>query len=170
MPFSGGSSPPRDWTQVSCIAGKFFMVWVTREAQCSCLHVVSLALSMEKWNKILWPPDAKSQLIGKDWCWERLMAGEGDDRGWDGWMASLSQWTWVWANSRRWWKTGKLGVLQSMGSQRVGHQLATELNWSGHNRTWNERNQSEQALLYGLNCMTFWKWQNYEDRRKISDS
>ena len=50
--------------------------------------------------------------------WERLRArGEGDDRGWDGWMTSLTQWTWIWANSRSWWRTGKPGVLQSMGSQ-----------------------------------------------------
>ena len=64
------------------------------------------------------------------WCWERLKAGgKGDDRGWDGWMASPTQWTWVWANSERWWRTGKPGVLQSMGSQRVRHNRATELNW-----------------------------------------
>ena len=52
--------------------------------------------------------------------------GEGDDRGWDGWMASLTQWTWVWANSGRWWRTGKPSVLQSMGSQRIRHKLAAE--------------------------------------------
>ena len=62
----------------------------------------------------------------RPWCWERLKAGEGDDRGWDGWMASLTQWTWVWANSGRWWRTGKPGILQSMGSQRVGHEWVTE--------------------------------------------
>ena len=60
-------------------------------------------------------------------CWKRLKAGgEGDDRGWDGWMASATQWTLVWANSGRSWKTRKPGVLQSMGSQRVGHDWATE--------------------------------------------
>ena len=68
---------------------------------------------------ILWPPDAKNWLLGKDpKCWERLKAGgEEDDRGWDGWMALLTQWTWVWANSRSWWWTGRPGMLQSMGSQ-----------------------------------------------------
>ena len=106
---------------------------------------------------ILWPPDVKSQLIGKDpdngkdwcwswssntlaawckelphwkitWCWERLRAGgERDDRGWDGWMASLTQ-TWVWASARSWWWTGRPGMLQSMESQRVGHDWVTELN------------------------------------------
>ena len=63
----------------------------------------------------------------KPWCWDRLKAGgEGDDRGCDGWIASLTQWTWVWANSRRQWRTGKPGVLQSMGWQSVRHDLATE--------------------------------------------
>ena len=77
---------------------------------------------------ILWPPDVKSWLTekdpdaGKDWGpW-----GEGGDWEWDGWMASLTQWTWVWASSGRWWWTGKPGVLQSMRSQRVGHDLVTE--------------------------------------------
>ena len=54
--------------------------------------------------------------LKRPWCWERLKAGgEGDDRGRDGWMASLTQWTWVWASSRSWWWTGKPGMLQSMG-------------------------------------------------------
>ena len=79
---------------------------------------------------ILWLPDAKNLLILKRlWWWERLKArGEGDDRGWDGLMASLIQWTWVWVNSGNWWWTGSPGVLQSMGFQRVGHEWATELN------------------------------------------
>ena len=64
----------------------------------------------------------------RSWCWERLKAGgEGDDRRWDGWMASLTQWTWVWVSSRSWWWTGKPGMLQSLGSQRVRHDWATEL-------------------------------------------
>ena len=65
----------------------------------------------------------------RSWCWERLKAGgEGDDRGWDGLMVSLTLWTQVWVNSGRWWWTGKPGVPQSMGSQRVGRDWATELN------------------------------------------
>ena len=79
---------------------------------------------------IPWPPDVKIWLIGKDWCWERLQAGEGDDRGWDGWMASLTRWTWVWASSKSWWWTGRPGVLLFIGSQRVGYEWATELNWT----------------------------------------
>ena len=65
------------------------------------------------------------------WCWEGLGAGgEGDDRGWDGWMVSLTRWTWVSVNSESWWWTGRPGVLRFMGSQRVGHDWATELNWT----------------------------------------
>ena len=64
------------------------------------------------------------------WCWERLKrGGEGDDRGWDGWMASLTRWMWVWVSSGSWWWTGKPGMLQSMGSHRFEHDSATELNW-----------------------------------------
>ena len=67
----------------------------------------------------------------RPWCWERLKArGEGDDRGWNGWMASLTQWTWLWVNSGSWWWTGRPGVLQYMGSQRVRHNWAAELNWT----------------------------------------
>ena len=65
-----------------------------------------------------------------NWCWERLkVGGEGNDRGWDGWMPSLTRWTWVWVSSGSWWWTGKPGVRWSMGSQRVGHKWETELNW-----------------------------------------
>ena len=55
--------------------------------------------------------------LKKPWCWERFKVGEGDDRGWNGWMASPIQWTWVWVNSRSWWWTGRPGLLQSMRSQ-----------------------------------------------------
>ena len=81
---------------------------------------------------VLWPPDVKNWLIWKDWCWEWLkVGGDGNNRGWDGWMASLTQWTWVWVRSGSWWWAWRPGVLQSMGSQRVGHNWATELNWRG---------------------------------------
>ena len=65
------------------------------------------------------------------WCWERLkVGGKEDDRWWDGWMASLTRWTWVWVNSRSLWWTEKPCMLQSMGSQRVRHDWVTELNWT----------------------------------------
>ena len=89
-------------------------------------------IDAEAGTPILWLPDEKSWLIWKKpWCWERLRAGgEGDNRGWDGWMASLTQWTWVWVDFGSWWWTGKPGVLQFMGSQRVRHDWVTELNWT----------------------------------------
>ena len=77
------------------------------------------------------PPHVKSWLSGKDPdAWERLRAwAEGDDRGWDDWMASPSQWTWVWVNPRSWWWTERPGMLQFMGLQRDRHASATKLNW-----------------------------------------
>ena len=68
------------------------------------------------------------------WCWERLKVGEGDDRGRDGWMASLTQWNWVWVSSGSWWWTGKPGMLQSMGSQRIRHDWVTE--WTELSLAW----------------------------------
>ena len=79
---------------------------------------------------ILWLPDMKNLLIwkdpdaGKDW----RFGGEGDDRGWDGWMASPNQWTWAWVDFRSWWWTRMPGLLQSIGLQRVGHDWVTEVN------------------------------------------
>ena len=81
---------------------------------------------------VLWPPDAKSQLIrkdpdaGKEWRLEENRY----NRGWDSWMASPTRWTWVWVSSGSWWWTGKPGMLQSSGSQRVRHNWVTELNWT----------------------------------------
>ena len=86
---------------------------------------------VEAETPILWPPDAESWLIWiRPWCWERLRAGgEGDDRGWDGWMASLTRWTWVWVDSGSWWWTGRPGVLWSMGVTKSRTRLSdwTEL-------------------------------------------
>ena len=78
---------------------------------------------------------------------------EGDDRRWDGWMASLTRWTWVWVNSGSWWWTGRPGVLWFMGSQRVGHDWATELNWT--DRTLNSlfRQEPEWGTLPVANVM-----------------
>ena len=80
---------------------------------------------------ILWPPHAELTDWKRPWCWEGLGAGgEGDDRGWDGWMAPPTWWTWVWVNSRSWWWTGRPGVLRFMGLQRVRHNWVTKLNWT----------------------------------------
>ena len=76
---------------------------------------------------VLWPPHVKSWLIGK----ALMLGGIGDRRrrGWDVWMASPTRWTWVWVDPGSWWWTGRPGVLQFMGLQRVGHDWVTELNW-----------------------------------------
>ena len=122
--------------------------WTARRSNQSILKEISPGCSLEglmlKLKLQYFGPDAKSWLIWKDlthlkrpWCWERLRAGgEGDDRGWDGWTASLTWWTWVWVNSGSWWWTGRPGVLQFMGLQRVRHNWATELNWTEYMRLW----------------------------------
>ena len=81
------------------------------------------------WNSNTWATWCEElSHLKRPWCWERLKAGgEADDRGWDGWMASPTRWTWVWASSGSWWRTGRPGVLQSMGSQRVRHHRMTKL-------------------------------------------
>ena len=93
--------------------------------------------------------EAEASNVLATWCeelnhlkrplwWERLRAGgEGDNRGWDGWMATPTQWTWVWVDSGSWWWTGKPGMLWFMGSQRVGHNWETEVNWKP---SWRQKN------------------------------
>ena len=82
------------------------------------LEGVMLKRKLQLSGHLIWRADS----LLRPWCWERLKAGwEGVDRGWDGWMASLTQWTWTGVNSGSWWWRGRPGVLQSMGSQRVGH-------------------------------------------------
>ena len=101
---------------------------------------------------ILWPPDAKNWFIGKDpdagknWRQE-----EKGTRGWDGWIASSTQWTWVWASSRRWWRTGKPGRLQSVGLQRVRHDWATE---QLEVMSWRERGWLPEAAV--LKSAGYW--------------
>ena len=101
--------------------------------------------------------------LQRPWCWERLkVGGEGGDRGWDGWMASLTGWTWVWAGSGSWWWTGRPSVLQSMGSQRVGHDWMTELNleW-GENILSQSLNEICKYVEEYLIC-------TYKDRERVS--
>ena len=78
--------------------------------------------------------------------------GEGDDRGWDGWMASPTRWAWVWVDSRSWWWTGRPGALRFMGSQRVGHNWATKLNWLKGVKT---------ILYYSTNIFNNFKFHNF---------
>ena len=111
--------------------------WTARRSNQSILKEISpgcslegliLKVKLQYFGHLIWTADSFEKTLKG---WERLRAGgEGDDRGWDGWMASQTQWTRVWVNSRSWWWTGKPGVLWFMGSQRVGHDWATELNWT----------------------------------------
>ena len=109
--------------------------WTERRSNQSILNEISpeyslkglmLKLKLQYFGHLMWRADSfeKTLMLG-------MIEGrrEGDDRGWDGWMASLTQWTWVWVNSRSWWWTGRPGMLQFMGSQRVRHDWVTELNW-----------------------------------------
>ena len=112
---------------------------------------------VEAETPIFWPPDVKNWLLGKDWGWERLkVGGEGDNRGWDGWMASPTQWTWVWVNSRSWWWTGRPGMLQSMRLQRVGCYWATELKWTHAGKDW--RQEEKGTTEYGM--VGWYHWLN----------
>ena len=106
--------------------------WTARRSNQFILKEISPEYSsvlMLKWNSntlATWCEELTH--LKRPWCWERLKEGrEGDDRWWDSWMASPTQWTWVWVNSGSWWWTGKPGVLQSMGSQRIGYNWVTEL-------------------------------------------
>ena len=101
---------------------------ILKEISPGCsLEGMMLKLKLQYFGHLMRRVDSLERL----WCWEGLEAGgEEDDRGWDGWMASPTQWTWIWVNSGRWWRTGRPGVLQFIGSQRVGHDWATELNWN----------------------------------------
>ena len=130
--------------------------WTARRSNQSILMEISpgcslkglmLKLKCQYFGYLMWRADSfeKTLMLGK------LRAeGEGDDRGWDGWMASLTRWTWVSVNSGSWWWTGRPGVLRFMGSQRVRHDWATELtDWL----CWEYKEKKTLHLL--LRCLTF---------------
>ena len=110
-----------DAFELQCWRRLLRVPWTARRSNQSILKEINpdysleglmLKLKLQYFGHLMQRADS----LVKIWCWERLKAGgEGDDRGWDGWMASLTQWAWVWSSSRRWWRTGKPGMLQSMG-------------------------------------------------------
>ena len=128
---------PKNWCFWTSVLEKTLRVpWTARRSNQSILKDISpecsleglmLKLKLQYFGHLMWRADS----FEKTWCWERLKAeGKGDDRGWDGWMASQTWWTWVWVNCGSWWWTGRPGVLWFMGSQRVGHDWVTELKWT----------------------------------------
>ena len=110
------------------------ITWISRRSNQSILKEISPGCSLEglmlKLKLQYFGPSCEELTHWKSpWCWEGLGAGgEGDDRGWDDWMASPTQWTWVWINSESWWWTGRPGVLRFTGSLRVGQ--TERLNWT----------------------------------------
>jgi len=122
-----------DAFQLWCWRRLWRVSWSARRSNQSILKEISpeysleglmLKLKLQYFGHLMKRTDSLKRL----WCWERLKAeGKGDDRGWDGWIASPIRRTWVWASSGSWWWTGKPGVLQSMGSQR---DTTEQLNWT----------------------------------------
>ena len=119
-----------------CWRRRLRVPWTARRSNQSILKEISLNIHWKdwcwSWNSNTLATSCKELThLKRPWCWERLKTGgEGNDREWDGWMASLTQWTWVWVNSRSWWWTGRPGVLRFTGSQSVRHDWVTELNWT----------------------------------------
>ena len=108
--------------------------WTARDPTSPSLRISVLGIHWKNW---CWSWNSSTMATSceelthwkRPWCWEGLGAGgEGDDRGWDGWMALPTWWTWLWVNSRSWWWTGSPGCCDSWG-HRVGHDWTTELNW-----------------------------------------
>ena len=132
-----------------------------------------LKLKLQYFGHLIW----RIESLEKTWCWERLkVGGEGDHREWVGLMASPTGWTLVWVSSGSWWWTGKPGMLQSMGSQRVGHDWATELNWKTNKAREGDGIPAELyqilkddagRLLYSL-CQQIWKTQQWPQDCKKS--
>ena len=128
---------PKNWYFWTVVLEKTLRVpWIARRSNVSILKEISpgcslegliLKLKLQYFGHLIRRADS----LEKTLMLERLRAGgEGDDRGWDGWMASPTWWTWVWVNSGSWWGTGKPGVLRFLGLHRVGYDWATELNWT----------------------------------------
>ena len=109
------------------------------------LEGLMLKLKLQYFGHLLWRVDS----LKRSWCWEGLWAGgEGDDKRWDGGMASPTLWAWVWVNSGSWWRTGRPGVLRFMGSQSWTRLSDwTELNRSANDTTLMTENKKELKSL-----------------------
>ena len=148
-----------DAFELCCWRRLLRVTWTARSSNQSILKDISPGCSLEGlmliWNSNTLATSCKELAHWKRlWWWEGLGAGgEGDDRGWDGWMASLTQWPWVRVNSGSWWWTWRPGVLWFMGSQRVGRDWGTELNWMYYNWLYNEAQDLMEVkfpVIFGL--------------------
>ena len=148
-----------DAFELECWRRLLRVPWIARRSNQFILKEISPGCSLEgmmlpkkhqSWNSSTLATSCEELTHWKRlWCWEGLGAGgEGDDRGWDGLMASLTRWMWLWVNSRSWWWTGRPGVLQFMGLQRIEHNWATELNWVSPDfcSIWSAQQYSEAQL------------------------
>ena len=131
---SGGPHPSS--AGYRCVLTSQAFSWTARRSNQSILKEINpeysleglmLKLKLQCFGRLIWSTDSLENTL----MLRKIEGGKRENRRWDGWMTSLAQWTWVWVNSGRQWRTGKPGVLQFMGSQRVGHNLATE-----HHQTW----------------------------------
>ena len=137
--FIGGTNAEAETSILWPSDAKSWLIWKDPDAETSnksilkeispecSLEGLMLKLKLQYFGHLMQRADS----FEKTWCWEGLGAGgEGDERGWDGRMASPTRWTWVWVNSRSCWWTERPAMLQFMGSQRIGHDWTTELNWT----------------------------------------
>ena len=143
--------------------------WTARRSNQSILKGISPEYSLEglmvklKHQQITWC--AELSYWKRSWCWERLKAGgEGHNRGWDGWMASLTQWTWVWASSWSWWWAQKPRMLQSTGSQSVRQNWLTEMNWCWMKIHVNQEVCSQPNFLLKMNEL---QWVHFQNNRNL---
>ena len=133
--------------------------WTARRSNLSILKEISpeyslegLKLKLKLQTLVTWCEELTHWK--RPWCWKRMRAEwEGGDRGWDSWMTSLTQWTWVWVDFRREWRTGKPGMLQYIGSQRVGHGWAPE-----QQQVLKNRQTEMNHTLKGINSRRTDKW------------
>ena len=137
--------------------------WTARRSNQSILKEISpecsleglmLTLNLQYFGHLMWRADSLEKTLRS----KRLRAGgEGDDRGWDGWMASSTRPTWIWVDSGSWWWTGRPDVVWFMGSQRVGHDWATELNWAEYNSNYIKTQQTKNWTSFSQ-VMDGWVW------------
>ena len=122
-----------DAFELWCWRRLLWVPWTARRSNQTIIKEISPGVH---WKDLCWSWNSNTLATSceelthwkRPWCLEGLgVGGGGDDRGWDGWMATPTQWTWVWVNSGSWWWAGRPGMLRFMGSQRVGHDWATEL-------------------------------------------